>query len=113
MTSALAQGQIRHPSSASPPAVNCPVGDQLTIVERMSLASGTSGGTAQLNRVSALRTKLRYLLCPKPHFKESSQCREQLIPRLSLIVLLSMSCELALQDQKLDQHAEYLHNPAQ
>lgn len=49
-----------HPSSASPPAVNCPVGDQLAIVERMSLASGTSGGTAQFNRVSALRTKLKY-----------------------------------------------------
>lgn len=111
MTSALAQGQIRHPSSASPPAVNCPVGDQLAIVERMSLASGTSGGTAQLNRVSALRTKFRYFA---PSLTSTSRlCREQLIPRLSLIVLLSMSCELALQDRKLDQHAEYLHNPAQ
>lgn len=30
-----------------------------------------------------------------------------------MIVLLFMSYELALQDQKLDQHPEYLHNPAQ
>lgn len=90
------------------------MGDQLTIVERMSLASGTSGGTAQLNRVSALRTKLRYLgtlpqASPQGVVSVSRAAHSQVV----IDCLAFHELRTRSPGPELDQHAEYLHNPAQ